>query len=120
MSWPATGGYYVGTMGLLCIYNKLSFLFYFLNFNGFADLPATLFSDFGCQFGINFERVGFELYTVYQYIELYIYYIYIIYIYIYILYIYIIYIYIFIYIYIYIYIYKIIYIYNIYIYNIYI
>ena len=35
--------------------------------NGFAELPATLASGTGCHVGIQFKRVGFELY-IYMYI----------------------------------------------------
>ena len=32
--------------------------------NGFAELPATLDSELGCRFGIQFKRVEFELYII--------------------------------------------------------
>ena len=45
---------------------NVSYLSYFLilmpSVNGFAELPATLVSELGCHVGINFKRVGFELY----------------------------------------------------------
>ena len=49
-----------------CLFNNVSYLSYFLilmpSVNGFAELPATLVSELGCHVGINFKRVGFELY----------------------------------------------------------
>ena len=53
MWWPAIGGYYVGAMSS-CLFNNVSFLSYFLTLtpsvHGFAELPATLVSEFGVHF----------------------------------------------------------------------
>ena len=65
MWWPAVGRCYVGVLGS-CLFNNVLFLSYFLTVmpfvNCFIELPATLVSELCCHVGINFKRVGFELF----------------------------------------------------------
>ena len=79
MWWPAIGCRHVGTL-CSCFFNNVPFLSSFITLmpsvNGFAELPATLVSQFGCHIGINYKQVGFELYIyiyIYNFIYKYIY-----------------------------------------------
>ena len=60
MWWPAIGLCYGGALGS-CLFNKVSFLSYFLTLtpsvNDFAELPAILVSELDYRADIHFQRV---------------------------------------------------------------